>query len=61
MAPLINGHSHGDAETLPKRPCALLWDESFLCGVMAWRALKEAGLPFDLLRAEDIREGGLYR
>ena len=61
MAPLINGHSHGDAETLPKRPCALLWDESFLWGVMAWRALKEAELPFDLLRAEDIREGGLYR
>ena len=61
MAPLINGHSHGDAETLSKRPCALLWDESFLWGVMAWRAIKEAGLPFDLLRAEDIREGGLYR
>jgi hypothetical protein len=26
---------------------------------MAWRALKEAGLPFDLLRSEDIRAGGL--
>jgi len=42
-----------------KRPCALLWDESFLWGLMAWRALKEAGLPFDLLRSEDIRAGRL--
>jgi hypothetical protein len=59
MAPWIKSHSHGNAETLPKRPCVLLWDESFLWGVMAWRALREAGLPFDLIRAEDIREGGL--
>ena len=61
MVPLINDDSPADAETLLKRPCALLWDESFLWGVMAWRAIKEAGLPFDLLRAEDIRDGGLYR
>jgi hypothetical protein len=61
MAPLIDGHSYGDAETLPDRPGALLWDESFLWGVMAWRALREAGLPFDLLRAGEIRGGGLCR
>ncbi len=42
-----------------KRPCALFWDESLLWGLMAWRALREAGLPFDLLRSEDIRAGGL--
>jgi putative intracellular protease/amidase len=61
MAPSVNGHSHGEVENLDKRACAFLWDDSFLWGVMAWRALKEAGLPFDLLRAEDIREGGLDR
>jgi hypothetical protein len=59
MPQLINGHSAGNAEPLFQRPCALLWDESLLWGVMAWRALREAGLPFDLLRAEDICEGGL--
>ena len=54
-----NDHTHVEAEILPKRPCALFWDESLLWGLMAWRALKEAGLPFDLLRSEDIRAGGL--
>ncbi|MDP1991183.1 MAG: BPL-N domain-containing protein [Syntrophales bacterium] len=43
----------------PTRSCALLWDESFLWGLMAWRALREAGLPFDLLRSEDVRRGVL--
>jgi hypothetical protein len=61
MASLTTGHPHCDAETVPTRPCALLWDESFLWGVMAWRALKAAGLPFDLLRSEDIRQGALSR
>lgn len=42
-----------------KKPCALLWDESFAWGLMAWRALKEKGLPFDLVRSEEIREGTL--
>jgi putative intracellular protease/amidase len=51
----------GDAGRFSKKPCALLWDESFLWGVMAWRSLGEAGLPFDLLRAGDIREGALSR
>jgi len=50
-----------DAEKLPERSCAMLWDESFLWGLMARRALKEAGLPFDLLRSEDIRKGALSR
>ncbi len=48
-------------KTLPEIPCALLWDESFLWGLMAWRALREGGLPFDLIRSEDIRAGKLSR
>ena len=54
-------HTLYETEKYPNRSCALLWDESFLWGLMAWRALKEAGLPFDLLRSEDIREGALSR
>lgn len=48
-------------EMAPGKPCALFWDESFLWGLMAWRALIEAGLPFDLVRSEDIRAGALCR
>ena len=36
---------------------AFLWDESFLWGVMAYKALKSACLPFELIRSEDIRKG----
>lgn len=36
---------------------AFLWDESFLWGVMAYKALQAAGLPFGFVRAEDIRNG----
>jgi hypothetical protein len=52
-------HTLCEVETPSNRACALLWDESFLWGLMAWRALREAGLPFDLLRSEDIRRGAL--
>ena len=38
---------------------ALLWDESFLWGILAYKALKEAGVPFELLRSADIRQGRL--
>jgi hypothetical protein len=38
---------------------AFLWDESFLWGIMAYKALKGLGLPFDLIRAEDIKRGEL--
>jgi putative intracellular protease/amidase len=41
------------------KPCALLWDESFLWGLTAFEALKAAGLPFDLVRSEDIRANKL--
>ncbi len=40
---------------------AFLWDESFLWGLMAYKALKGQGLPFELIRAEDIKEGKLDR
>jgi len=43
------------------RTAAFLWDESFLWGIMAWQALHEAGLPFDLVSAGDIRKGCLYQ
>ena len=61
MASTTADHMLCITETVPKKPCALLWDESLLWGVMAWRALREAGLPFDLLRSEDVREGALFR
>lgn len=38
---------------------ALLWDESFLWGLMSYKALKAIGLPFNLIRSDDIREGML--
>ncbi|HAK87509.1 MAG TPA: hypothetical protein DHV16_11495 [Nitrospiraceae bacterium] len=38
---------------------ALLWDESFLWGIMAYKALKANGLPFDIIRAGDIKDGKL--
>ena len=44
-----------------KKPCALFWDESYLWGLMAYRALCEAGLPFELAMARDIRAGNLDR
>ncbi len=54
-------HTLDESEKLPTGSCALLWDESFLWGLMAWRALREARLPFDLLRFEDVRKGALSR
>ena len=53
--------SSGEYKIMTERPCALLWDESFLWGLMARRALMEAGLPFDLIRSADIRAGILPR
>jgi len=61
MASLSTFHLPGESGSTPKRPCALLWDESFLWGVMALHALEAAGLPFDLIRSEDIRRGDLGR
>jgi len=48
-------------EDASKKACALLWDESLAWGLMARKALTEAGLPFNLLRSEDIRGGSLSR
>jgi len=41
------------------RPPALLWDESHLWGVMAVHALRDAGLPFEIVTADNVRQGGL--
>ncbi len=44
---------------LRSNKAAFLWDESFLWGLMAYKALRELGLTFDLVRAEDIKAGAL--
>ena len=46
---MIAADAFSAAETASEKPCALLWDESFLWGIMARRALLEAGLSFDLV------------
>lgn len=38
---------------------AFLWDESFLWGLMAYKALKNSGLSFELIRSDDIKDGRL--
>ena len=53
--------THRRKKCASKRTCALLWDESFAWGLMAHKALTEAGLPFHLLRSEEIRGGALSR
>ncbi|MGD1074480.1 MAG: hypothetical protein ABR903_00165 [Thermodesulfovibrionales bacterium] len=42
-----------------RKEVALLWDESFLWGLMAFKALQSAHFPFDLIRSERIMNGGL--
>lgn len=48
-----------DVQSADCKPCALLWDESYLWGLMAWKALRQSDLPFDLVRSEEIRAGAL--
>ncbi len=38
---------------------AFLWDESFLWGLMAYKALTGLALPFDLVTAQDVKSGVL--
>ena len=61
MADRMAADAFSVSETASEKPCALLWDESFLWGVMARRALLEAGLSFDLVLAEQVRRGDLAR
>ncbi|RJQ51049.1 MAG: hypothetical protein C4526_10915 [Nitrospiraceae bacterium] len=42
-----------------EKSVAFLWDESTLWGVMAYKALRNMNLPFDLVRSEDIQSGTL--
>lgn len=56
--------SRGNTETFsatrgPEKKAALLWDESFLWGLMAYKALRAAHVSFDIIRSKDIREGRL--
>ena len=44
-------------QDLGSKRAALLWDESFLWGVMAYKALEACGLSFDLVRAEEVQQG----
>jgi putative intracellular protease/amidase len=41
------------------KPAALLWDESFLWGILAYKALDACGLPYQFIRADDIKRGRL--
>jgi Biotin-protein ligase, N terminal len=43
------------------KTAALLWDESFLWGVIACKALEKASLPFQIIRSGYIRDGRLDR
>jgi len=43
------------------KPAAFLWDESFLWGVMAYKALEAGGLCFEFIRSEDIKNGRLKK
>jgi glutamine amidotransferase-like uncharacterized protein len=42
-----------------KSNAALLWDESYLWGLMAYKALRLNNLQFDLIRSQDIKAGAL--
>ena len=42
-----------------KADTAFLWDESFLWGLMAYKALMSCNLPFELIRSHDITNGKL--
>jgi hypothetical protein len=44
-----------------KCSAALLWDESFLWGLMAHKALQSNSLPFNLVRSVDVRVGVLKK
>lgn len=41
------------------KKAALLWDESFLWGIMAYKALNASHIAFDLIQAKDVKEGRL--
>lgn len=45
--------------TLHEPSAVVLWDESFLWGLIALRTLRQKGLAFRLIRAGDIRAGAL--
>ncbi len=55
-----NSKSKGEMARQRLAPtAAFFWDESFLWGLMAYRALQNLALPFDLVRSDDIKNGCL--
>jgi len=38
---------------------SILWDESHIWGLLAWRAVASLGFPFRLVRAQEIAQAGL--
>ncbi len=50
-------NSKAEKYSLPK--AAFFWDESFLWGLMSYKALRGNRLSFDLVRSGDIRDGRL--
>ncbi len=44
-----------------KQPIFILWDESHIWGLMAWRAVRALGLPCRLVKGNEIAEGTLLR
>jgi len=57
----IRSEARARQRLAPTSGVAFLWDESFLWGLMAYRALKGLNLPFDLIRADDIKTGALKK
>lgn len=46
---------------MPSDKVAILWDESFLWGLVTYRALRKLSLGFTLVKSEDIRSGRLTK
>lgn len=55
----MKGNSRFKSQGSITKSTALLWDESYLWGLIAYNALVYAELPFDLVRASDLRNGCL--
>ncbi len=46
-------------ESSSSKRAAFLWDESFLWGLLSYKALKKLSLDFALISRDEIRDGGL--
>ena len=41
------------------KPIAILWDDSYIWGLLVWRAIEALGLPYELVKGEEIAHGFL--